>query len=282
MHVNDPMRRYYWFLFICEGIVFASLLFQIIVATIIGRPNYFMDGYCVFFLLLLIFAFFSFRRRHQRTEARRQRALQGDPAFLAQPQPTPNANALEMPTKIHLRMSKKYLLELTGIMYVVFALIMIGVLVFLLPASRAGATVTFAIIGVLLAVTFVLFLVSFVLSLLVTGPLVEQEITVDEHGIITKFFRKNTHVPWNDVQSFAMWGSAKRFSVIQFEITSAHGIARWYQLGERRKFLTWLSTLKPDVPFEEYREKMSRLQQVIIARTGKPLYDLRDDKIVWW
>ena len=149
MHVNDPMRRYYWFFFICEGIVFGMILLQAIVSTLAGRPNYFFYGEAIFFLLLLTFAFFSFKRRHQRTEVRRQHALLGDPAF-------------------------------------------------------------------------------------------------------------------------------------RVELTSERGVARWFQLGPRRTFLTWFTMLKPDLSLDEYHEKMTRLQQVIVARTGKPLYDLRDEKIVWW
>lgn len=281
MHVNDPMRRYYRFFFICEGIVFGFILLQAIVSTLAGRPNYFFYGEAIFFLLLLTFAFFSFKRRHQRTEERRQHALLGDPAFLVQPQPTPDANALEMPTKIHLRLSKKYLLEFMGIFYIFTDLILVGVFVVALPVSKnVGFTLIF--IGILLIAMFIFFLFTFLLSLVITGPLVEQEITIDEQGITTKFFRHDTYIPWNEVQSFAMWGNAKRFSLIQFELTSERGVARWYQLGSRRKFLTWLTMLKPDMPFDEYREKMIRLQQVIVACTGKPLYDLRDEKIVWW
>ena len=281
MHVKDPMRRYYWFFFICEGIVFGSILLQAVVSTLLGRPNYFFYGYSIFFLLLLIFAFFSFKRRHQRTEVRRQHALLGDPAFLVQPQPIPDANALEMPTRIHLRLSKKYLLEIMGGFYILMDLILVGVFAITLPVSKnVGFTLIF--IGIVLVAMFIVFLFSFLLSLVITGPFVEQEIIVDNQGITTKFFRQHTYIPWNEVQSFAMWGNAKRFSVIQFELTSERGVARWYQLGSRRKFLTWMSALKSDMAFDEYRSTMLRLQQVIVARTGKPLYDLRDEKIVWW
>jgi hypothetical protein len=281
MHVNDPMRRYYWFFFICEGIVFGMILLQAIVSTLAGRPNYFFYGEAIFFLLLLIFVFFSFKRRHQRTEVRRQHALLGDPAFRVQPQPIPDANALEMPTTIHLRLSKKYLLEFMGIFYIFIDLILVGIFVVALPATK-NVGYTLIIIGIILVAMFLTFLFAFLLSLIITGPFVEQEIAIDEQGITTKFFRQHTHIAWNEVQSFAMWGNAKRFAVIQFELTSERGVARWFQLGPRRTFLTWFTMLKPDLSLDEYREKMTRLQQVIVARTGKPLYDLRDEKIVWW
>lgn len=281
MHVHDPMKRYYWFFFICVGIVFVFILLQAIVSTLAGRPNYLFSGYAIFFLLLLIFVFFTFKRRHKRTEVRRQRALLGDLAFLVQPQPTPNANALEMPTKIHLRLSKKYLLESIGIFYILTDLILVGVFVIIFPASK-NVGLTFSLIGIALVGIFIIFLLTFFFSLIITGPVVEQEITVDNQGITTKFFRQHTYIPWDAAQSFAIWGNTKRFSVIQFELTSEQGVARWFQLGSQRKFMTWFTMLKPDLPFDEYRETMIRLQQVIVARTGKPLYDLRDEKIVWW
>lgn len=292
MHKKDPMRRYYWFFFICEGLVLIEFLFLAIASIIRGHPNYFYIIYCILFALLLIYVGFTFKRRHQRTEDRRQKALSGDPSMLAQPQPVPDANALTLPTRIHIRLSKKYMLEVLGVTYIIITLVTVGFIALIgqfttnEPANNHAAQVIniplLLFIIIILAAMLVLFLVTYLLSLAVTGPFVEQEIIVDEEGITTKFFRQHTHLQWSDVQSFAMWGNAKRFSTIQFELTSEHGVARWYQLGSRRKILTWLSALKPDLPFDEYHEKMDRLQQVIEAHTGKQLYDLRDEKIVWW
>jgi hypothetical protein len=285
MYKNDPMRRTYWFFFICEGIVLISFLLQVILSIAEGSPNYFMGGYLIFFALLLIFAFFTFKRRHQRTEERRQRALSGDPTFLAQPQPQPDAQAQSLPAKIGLYLSIKRVFAFTVALFL--PLVIIGIIAFTVifqtgtPGNDTPSIVDPIMIGMMLAVLVFTFLVSFIV-LLILRPLFEQEIVLDEQGVTTKFYRRTTRIPWNEVHSFAMWGNAKRFSTIQFEITSDHEVARWFQLGSPRKLLTWMTMLKPSLPYDEYRSEMAAIQQVIVARAGKPLYDLRDEKIVWW
>ncbi|MDQ2714730.1 MAG: hypothetical protein M3Z08_07480 [Chloroflexota bacterium] len=288
MHTKDPMKGYYRFFFICEGIVLIGFLVQDIISIAVGRPNYFFIGYTVFFLLLLIFAFFSFRRRHQRTELRRQKALAGDPALLAQPQPQADAHALQLPVKISLHLSKVYLLEALGILYVFMALVTGGTFLILAVPSSAGhpsrgigiSLPLFCLI--ILSILLVMFLLAFLTTVLISGPFVAQEITLDEEGVTTKFYRHITHLSWNEIQTFALWGNAKRFATLQFELTGEHDIACWFKLGPRRKFLARLIMLKPDMPFDEYQDAMNKIQQVIVARSGKPLYDLRDEKIVMW
>lgn len=291
MRKNDPMRRLYWFIFICEGLVLLNLLFQVILSMVVGRPEYWLFGWLIFFVLFLIFIFFVLKRKHQRTEERRERAASGSPDLLAQPQPIPDAQATSLPTKIELHMSIKHLLEFMSAFYVLIAMIMSVTLIILIQTGPKENTPqpgvptiyisSIAIIGIIWGILFVICLFNFLVTLLLRS-LFEQEITLDEQGVTTKFYRKTIQIPWNEVQSFAMWGNAKHFSTIQFEITSNHDVARWFQIGAPRKVLTWLTMLKPNMPYEEYRTKMAAIQQVIVARTGKPLYDLRDEKIVWW
>lgn len=280
MRTNDPMRRYYRFFFILEGIVIILLLSEAVVFTVVGRPNYFVDGSAALLLLLVVWAFFAIRRRHQRTEIRRQRALANDLSFLAQPQPTPNSSALALPVRISLRLDMKRFLKFMGIFYALLALVPVGILAFFLPSF--GGMLLFIVIFLFVVFMFIVFLITGFIVLVIMKPFIEQEIVVDEQSITTKFYRQVTRIPWSEVQSFAMWGSTKRFSAIPFELVSEQGVAHWIQLGPRNKFLTRLSMLRPDMPFDEYHDKMNRLQQVIVARTGKPLYDLRDEKMVWW
>jgi hypothetical protein len=282
---NDPMKRMYWFFFICEGFVALGLLLQTIASIAVGRPNYFSIGYLIFFVLLLIFVFFTFKRRHRRTEERRQRALSGDPAFLVQPQPIPDAQAVSLPAKIELHISIKYMLELYGALCILLTIVGTVVFIITLQATTGGQDFSSKFIPIFAGIIFGLLCFTFLLSclvMLIMRPLFEQEVVLDEQGITTKFYRKITQIPWNEVQSFAMWGNAKRFSTIQFEVTSDPDVARWFQLGSPRKVLTWMTMLKPNMPYDEYRRKMAAIQQVIVARTGKSLYDLRDEKIVWW
>lgn len=278
MHKADPLRRYYRFFFIMEGIVIGLLFLQALFSTLAGQTNYFLYSDCAFLLLLLILVFFTFKRRHQRTEQRRQHAFSGDPAFLAQPQPVPDPHALPLPSKIILRLSILHLLEFWIIAYIFMALISF-IFLFLASPQEMGHNPT--IFAVLLGVLFFPLLVGLLITLLMRN-FYRQEVTVDEQGIMTKYFGKVTHIAWNEVKSFAMWGNVKRYSIVQFEVTSDDGIARWYELSSKRSFLSWLSMLKPDLPYEQYQDASVRLQKVIVARSGKPLYDLRDTKLIEW
>lgn len=283
MRTNDPMWRYYRFIFIRDGIIIAFLLFMAVLSAVTGSPNYFLGGLDTFMFLVIAWAFFATRRQLQRTEVRRQRALANDLTFLAQPQPTPNSNALELPVKISLRLGMKGFLGLIGIAYIVLALIWVGLL--LSPGRELLLAMGMHPLEVFPFVVFLfpMFLViGFLVPFIIVKSLGEQEIVVDEQGVTTKFHRQVTRIPWSEVQSFAMWGNSKRFSAILFELVSEQGVARWVQLGLRNKLLTRLSILRPDMSFDEYYDKMNRLQQVIAALTGKPLYDLRDEKMVWW
>ncbi|GER88222.1 hypothetical protein KDW_23840 [Dictyobacter vulcani] len=281
MRKNDPMRRYYLLFFIMEGLIVLGLLFQVITSLAIGRPNYFLIGETIFLGLLLLLVFFVFKRRHQRTERRRQQALSGDAALMAQPQPEPDAHALMLPAKIALHLDIKRLFLFLTACALLFTLIA-TLLMLLIVIHTNNIRIIAILFGIMFAIYFFSFLIAFILCAVVMRRFLEQEIIVQEDGIATKIYSKSTFIPWQEVQSFAMWGNAKWFSAIQFEITSEKGVARWIQLGPKKKFLTRLSMLKPETSFDEYHNLTARVQQVIVAHTGKPLYDLRDEKIVWW
>jgi hypothetical protein len=105
----------------------------------------------------------------------------------------------------------------------------------------------------------------------------KQEITVDEQGIITKYFGKMTAVRWSEVRCFDLWGGKTR-RMLPFEIIGEHGVVRW-QIPDRYQFFY---PFTPTIPQEEFRQTFAAMQQVITAKTGLPLYDLRDKKLVWW
>ncbi|GLV60430.1 hypothetical protein KDH_72490 [Dictyobacter sp. S3.2.2.5] len=301
MQRKDPMRRTYRFIFIVEGILLLIMLCMAIFYSKIGGLGYFAYGMFIICTLLVGTVFFVIRRTYQRMEQRRQRALSGDDTLLAQPQPRPDASALTLPVKIVLRPRKIILLEFMAIFYVILALIVCVPISLLLlshhsssitiRAATSNGQVDFArppifsatvpmIIGVILAVLFVICLISFIFTVLASEAISKQAITVDEQGITTRFMGAVTRMTWDEVLSFAMWGRANNRSMLLFELTSKDTVARWYQLSYRHAFYTWLTALKPSMPIDEYRRVMDALPQVIMARTGKPLYDLRHQKMI--
>ncbi|GCE26891.1 hypothetical protein KDA_23750 [Dictyobacter alpinus] len=280
MRKNDPMRRYYIFFFAMEGFIILNLLFNTATSLAFGRPNYFLIGETLSLSLLLILAFFVFKRRHQRTELRRRQAISGNSAFLAQPQPQPDANALTLPVRIALRLDLKKLFIFTTSFLLLTLIIMATVLFVIVSPQNISFIAIF--VGIMFVMLLFMSLIIFAIFALFLRKFLGQEIIVDEYGIATKIYSKPTFIAWQDIQSFAMWGNAKRFATIQFEVTSENGVVRWFQLGPQRSLLTQLSMLKPDMPFDQYQDITARLQQVIIAHSGKPLYDLRDEKIFVW
>ncbi|GCE07567.1 hypothetical protein [Dictyobacter aurantiacus] len=280
---NDPMRRYYIYFFICEGLAVSGLLCQFVSSLTAGRPNYFNLGMSVFLLLLLTFAFFAFRRRHQRTERRRQLAFSGDETLLARPQPQPDADALALPAKIVLRMDIGKLAILMLIFVVLLTIVVVPFALIMFASSR-DIRIIVILLGIFFAIYLFVFLITFVLVALLMRRFMYQEVIVDDYGIGSSMFGKKIYIPWPEIQSFAMWGNAKRFATIAFEVTGNDGsVVRWNQLGPKGTFITSISALKPEgMSFDEYRDRSLRLQQVVVARSGKPLYDLRDEKITWW
>ncbi|GCE07048.1 hypothetical protein [Dictyobacter aurantiacus] len=296
MQRKDPMQRNQRFIFILAGALLLLMLGEAIFYTRIGGFSYFAYGSFIFCTLLLGTVFFVTRRTYRRMEQRRQRALSGDAALLAQPQPQPDANALALPVKIVLRPSKTILLEFLAICYGLLALVVcVPIILFFLSHHSSSITIKAVasnghvnsaqppilyatlpmIIGVILAVLFVICLISFVFTVLASESRSRQEIEVDEQGISTRFLGVVTRMSWDEVLSFAMWGRANSRTALLFELVSKDAVARWYQLSYRHAFYTWLAALKPAMPIDEYRRVMNALPQVIVARTGKPLYDLR-------
>jgi hypothetical protein len=62
------------------------------------------------------------------------------------------------------------------------------------------------------------------------------------------------------------------------ELLGENNVVRW-QFPNRYRFFY---PFTPALPYEAYRKKVDAMQQVIMAKTGLPLYDLRDKKMIWW
>ncbi|MBV9711026.1 MAG: hypothetical protein JO011_08945 [Ktedonobacteraceae bacterium] len=132
--------------------------------------------------------------------------------------------------------------------------------------------------GVFLVLTVAVFFASIGFNKLLWNRFLKQEITVQGPGITTHYYGKSTTVLWNDVQCFDIWGGkTKRF--LSFEIIGKDSVVRWIVPKSRFRAIY---PFRPTIPYDEYCKKMEALEQVVIAKTGLPLYDLRDKKLYLW
>ena len=217
-------------------------------------------------LLVLALVWSSRHYRHwKRIEPRRLAAAQGDPALLAEEQPTPGAAALALPATFQMSMSKAQLVclaaipELIVVLYSVYGWLILGIPFWL---------------SVLLWTVLVLFIVAAVFA---TS---RQVLEVTEVGVRLRASPSvfGGMVRWNEAQLFAVYntpGVLRSGAMLTYELSSASSIVRWTRvlrpnaLGLR---------MDPGMPLAEHTQAMKALCQLIAAQTGLPLYDLRKER----
>ncbi len=142
----------------------------------------------------------------------------------------------------------------------------VSYLLLLVPDHLLTFLVVFSIVAVImLAGLFGLFL----------SPLGRPQITVTEGGLISNTGMKII-MPWYEARLFAMYGTfgkQKSGAAITYELSSARAIVRWTWILRR----TLSPGLEPVIPHDEYNRQMQALLSCVVARTGLPLYDLRED-----
>lgn len=201
----------------------------------------------------------------KRIEPRRLAAAQGDPALLAEEQPTPDAAALALPATLQLSMSKAQLVglaafpELVVVLYSVDGWLILGIPFWL---------------SLLLWTGLVLFLVVVVFA---TS---RHVLEVTEVGVRLRaspsVFRGM--VRWNEAHLFAVYnapGVLRSGAMLTYELASASSIVRWTRVLRPNTFGLHMD---PGMPLAEHTQAMKALCQLIAAQTGLPLYDLRKER----
>ncbi|HEY7348270.1 MAG TPA: hypothetical protein VH599_08095 [Ktedonobacterales bacterium] len=192
-----------------------------------------------------------------RVEQRRQAAAKRyEWVPLAQPQPIADPAVLPLPCMIS---SKPGWLFYPLMLIVIWIVIILWMLVWIW--QYAGPPVH-----------------ALVLSLIITLPLSSiwylaeyQWIEAREEGLTirSRFRRRSIH--WDEARLFAIDATVKTDQTPdRYELSSATTILRWSRKLESSRF-TRLSS-----PIQEYARQMDSLLALIAARTGLPLYDLRD------
>jgi hypothetical protein len=262
-------------------------------------PASFLPFYAIFFFLYFVFMlFFSTRpvKFWERLERRRQMAAGGDQKLLASEQPRPDANALPLPTvlgqsspvtsdsslltTVVQRPNWNIFLVIFGVAFltvIIFAVIIFLFLPTLLPPLPHHRALPLAFVFIAVAVFVVLMLLYCSILFGVMYFKARQHLTVTEHGLIMLGFRKVHSVSWQEAKLFAIDGifGARRYPHPSiFELSSANDIIRWTWM--RRSSFRVLFYSQPVLSEEDYNRQMQSLLSFIAARTGLPLYDLRD------
>ena len=205
-------------------------------------------------------------RYWKRIERRRLAAAEGEPALLAEEQPTPGAAALALPAAFKVSISKVQMVFLTALLELVI--------------------VVFSVYGwfIIAGLPFWLFLIGGTVLVLLLVPLVfatsRQVLEVTEVGVRLRASRLSGFrgmVRWNEAHLFAVYnapGARRSGAVLTYELSSASSIVRWTRILRPNAFGLHMD---PDMPLAEHNQAMKALCQLIVAQTGLPLYDLRKE-----
>lgn len=209
-------------------------------------------GVCLYLILLSLWDI----RGYRQAETRRHAAIEApiSPVPLAAPQPAPDATAMVLP--FTLQVSPRWLAY--------------GCI--LLPIMTLAASFFFVLIWPDGPAVRVL-VSSLLLGILLTGLWARsgyQRIIVNEEELLLITPSRRQAIRWEDARLFAIAAGTKpTTSPSRYELSSATAIVRWNQ-AKRLLFY-----VKLQGPFEEYQQQMAALLSLIAARTGLPLYDLR-------
>jgi len=273
------IQRFLWIFL--SSIMLALILVSVFIDAILDGGSHFSHNpVLIVFLYPLVLSTFTLilytlqMRYWKRIEERRFAAVGGNRLFLAAEQPTPDTASLPLPTTITSRPGKKTFLLTVGLV-LPMALLFAGWQMWLdsfplLPHSNHLLS-----FFVLFSMVFVPVLVFFLVLFLT--PLSHGKITVTESGLTARQGMEKTHtVMWQEARLFAMYGTygrQKSGASITYELSSARAIARWTWVLRK----TYWGGLEPTIPRDEYNRQMQALLSLVAAKTGLPLYDLRED-----
>ncbi len=280
MRKNDPIKRHYAIIAVSFALGVLSLVYEAFGFShnSIASPfANFIEIFVTVYILLMIYVVFATIRLHKRMEERRRRASTGDPSLLAEPQPQPDANALSLPATISMKLNMRFQFLVVGVMLVLVFIVMGVVSYFVSSGHSFNNAVFWIVMGIVFVFIALIWIGMAFFSKFLYNRVFDQKIVVDEYGVATHYFGKCTSLRWEEIESFDIWG-AKTARVTPFELVGKESVVRWMMPRRYRLFYPF----RPAESYEEYCQKMDALQRVIVAKTGRPMYDLRDKKIVWW
>lgn len=199
--------------------------------------------------------------RLRRTEKRRRAAVSGAQWFpLASPQPYPDPEALPVPFVITIRPGwLAFLLTPVIAWTAVVGVVYCGFWSYVWPNTGPMIHTLALTLALMLAISTWVLLSMY------------HWIEVDVDGLTVRTLFWSKSMLWHEARLFAVDAALKaKENPNSYELSSAKTILRWLWKRKPSRF-TRLSC-----PFVEYEWQMKALHSVIAARTGLPLYDLRD------
>jgi len=211
----------------------------------------------------------------KRLETLRLAAAQGNDRLLAYDQPQPNPEALSVPVKIIMRLSRK-------------GLFVFGLLGSLLLIGLADASFWIAEWQQhLLDSSIWLWLLSLtvvagaaIVFVLVTLWRQRRTIELNQEGIRSRvkiWGMSEMGSPlmfWHEARLFACYQSPvlwRNCSTLVYELSSASQVVTWTWVQENKPLRIGMV---PTIPFEEHQAQMHALCALVAAKTGLLLYDL--------
>ena len=281
-------------MFIYIAAAFITLAF--IYFVLFDRSLLFVPFFYLYLVVSSLFQIISFTKRvkyQERLEQRRQAATRGDHNLLASEQPQPDATALPLPITLCPRLSRlsqhsrvRYMqirrrlrirflvMGLLALIVLILMYVVLSYLLTLLPGSRLSPqTFTLFFLG---SVAFVILLL-FGLSLGIRYARGREQLTITEHGLMKIGPWGKIHsVSWQQARLFAidgMYGLKKMDRIIptRYELSSAHNIVHWGPLLN-----TAVVSGEAGSSLQAQANYVQALHSLIAARTGLPLYDLRE------
>ena len=211
--------------------------------------------------------------RWRRMHTLRQRAVsEGMHAGVpfARPQPLPLAEALPLPITITLQPQRFRVVAFTvlvGLVYILFMSATSGS-VFDLHSYRPIILFLGLFYGVV--VSWRLYLSQQIIvspdGLLVCHPILDWWVTNWQVG--------ERFLSWSDARLFAIRSSQPGTPATRYELSSPTRVVAFGRARRSR----WWALYRPVIPWEDYDFQMDALLDVIAAKTGLPLYDVRSER----
>lgn len=183
---------------------------------------------------------------------------------LSQEQPSPDEHALSFPTVIALRPAYSFSIPFLGIIGFM-SLPFIGTAIWILivffttpydPRYTGYDPIVAAFVGgvgLFFSMFFWLFWVRF-----------RNWVKVSEAGLAARYFGRKMEIAWEDARFFSVIVGDQRI----YTLSGEQGNVTWTQLT-----LDSNSSLKPRLPFDVYQKQSNALLEVIVGKTGLPLYE---------
>lgn len=210
-------------------------------------------------------------RKWKHIEALRLAAVLGDQRLLADEQPHPNLETLQIPVQIVMRPSRRFLFVVSLIV------IVLATMIFLLSESLDHLLDPFpwlwflSLIAVSAIVIGAMFAVQWRHRWLVEAT--QEGIGSQVRGLGMAKSR-DALILWPEAHLFACYpkpGLWNNSPVIIYELSSATHVVLWAWVQTKASLK---AREEPVVPFEEHHAQIRALCELVAAKTGLPLYDL--------